>query len=128
MGLHFRPTDSFYHEFVLGRTKPCDAYLIAGPQPDGYCLGLRQATVLVPFRAVVFDELCPNDVYMSPHPFGSLSLFSYSNPMLKLAEAETRYINAFVTFKMQDLTRSVDSECSYQEDLDRLLSVDSKLV
>lgn len=123
MGLFFQPSVALYHEFVQGRTKPYDAYLVAGPESAGYCLGVRQVTVLIPFKAAVFDELFPERIYTSPHTFNCLSLFSYDFPTVKLAEAETARIFPWQSFSMKDLT--VGREPSYQKDLERLLSVPS---
>lgn len=121
MGLFFQASVALYHEFAQGRTKPYDAYLVTGPNPGGYCLGVRQVTVLLPFKAAVFDELLPEKLYSSPYAFACLSLFSCDNPTVQLAEAETARICPHQLFSLKDLT--VGSEPSYQKDLDRLLSV-----
>lgn len=121
MGLFFNPSVALYHDFVQGRTKPYEAYLIAGPDAQGYCLGVFDLTVLVPFKAVVFEVLSPNQSYAAPYAFDCLSCYSYYNPVIQVAQAETRPVRALEEFCLRDLALS--KVTSYEKDLNRLLSV-----
>lgn len=121
MGLLFRPSVGLYHDFVQGRTEPYPAFLIAGPHAHGYCLGVCDAKVQVPFKAVIFEMWDPDRLFFTPHAFDCLSLYSERNPQLQIAQAETRAVKAYDVFKLRDLDPG--TEASYQPDLDRLLSV-----
>ena len=121
MGLLFRPSVGLYHDFVQGRTKPYPAFLIAGPYADGYCLGVYDVIVRVPFKAVIFEMFDPDRLFFTPHAFDCLSFYSEVNPQLQIAQAETRAVKAYENFMLRDLDPS--TQASYQSDLDRLLSV-----
>ena len=121
MGLLFRPSVGLYHDFVQGRKEPYSAFLIAGPYADGYCLGIYDLLVAVPFKAVLFNLEDPDKYFLSPHAFDCLSFYSKANPHLQLAQAETRSVKPYNLFKLRDLDPSTQS--SYQEDLNRLLSI-----
>ena len=120
-GLFFSPSVGLYHEFVQGCTEPCPAYLIAGREPGGYCLDKFDLTVLIPFKATVFDVLFPERFYTSPYSFSTLSFYSAANPTLMVAYAETRFVRAHECFRLKDLAPA-KATC-YEEDLTRLLSI-----
>jgi hypothetical protein len=120
MGLLFRPSVGLYHDFIQGRKLPYPVYLIAGPYADGYCLGVYDAIVAVPFKAVLFDMEDPDKLFFSPHAFDCLSLYAQASPHLQVAQAETRAIKPYQSFMLRDLDPV--KQVSYQEDLDRLLS------
>lgn len=121
MGLLFRPSVALYHDFVQGRTLPYPVYLIAGAYADGYCLGMYDAVVAVPFKTVVFNMEDPDKLFFSPHAFDCLSLYAQTNPHLQVAQAETRTVEPYQLFTLKDLDPV--KQVSYQQDLDRLLSL-----
>jgi hypothetical protein len=121
VGLFFRPSVPLYHDFVHGRSEPYRAYLLAGPYADGYCFGLYDITVLVPFKAVIFDNLCPKTEYKAPHSFDCLSFYSEQNPTIQVACADTRFVRQGETFTFSSL--DPEKKTCYDKDLERLLSV-----
>jgi hypothetical protein len=120
VSLFFRPSVPLYYEFVQGRTEPYAAYLVCGPDASGYCLGACDLIVHVPTKRVIPVSGLPSHTFTASHPFDCLSFYSFNNPHIQVASADTRLVRAKEIFKL-DLLVPVQ-KTSYDEDLQKVIS------
>lgn len=120
VSLFFRPSVPLYYEFVQGRTEPYPAYLVCGPDASGYCLGACDLIVHVPTKRVVPISGLPPNTFTASHPFDCLSFYSFSDPRVQVASADTRLVQAKEIFRL-DLLVPVEAP-PYEEDLQKVIS------
>jgi hypothetical protein len=120
VSLFFRPSVALYYEFVLGRTEPCRAQLICGPDSSGFSLGVFDVVVDVPTKRVLTVKPLPKQTFTAKHGFDCLSYYSYLSPAIQLACADTRRIKPGELFTLSMLLP--EEAAPYEQDLQKVIS------
>lgn len=120
MSLFFRPSVPLFYEFVQGRIEPYKAYLVCGPDASGFSLGVCDLIVHIPTKRVVPVNGLPSRSFTAMHPFDCLSFYSFTDPRVQVASADTRLVLAKEIFKL-DLLVSTKA-LPYEEDLQKVIS------
>lgn len=120
VSLFFRPSVPLYYEFVQGRTEPYPAYLVCGPDASGYSLCVCDLIVHVPTKRVVPVNGLPSQAFTAVHPFDCLSFYSFNDPRIQVACADTRLIRTKEIFKLDLLVPT--KALPYEEDLQKVIS------
>lgn len=120
MSLFFRPSVPLFYDFVQGRTEPYQAYLVCGPDASGFSLGVCDLIVHVPTKRVIPVNGLPSQSFTAAHSFDCLSFYSFNDPRIQVASADTRLVRAKEIFKL-DLLVPVQA-APYEEDLQKVIS------